>query len=723
MNTLSWTAGGIAVHLVTGPADPVRVLGLVPGAGPAPAGPGVSLVELDSPGEGRLGNSTSAQHRPYAVTAGLRYAGHTEESTSDRTILWVEQRDDARGLRVRTALEHVAGTEVIRVRSEAANTGRAPLTLTYVSSLAVTGFGPMAKLRLHEARNAWTAELRWQRRTAEQAGLVDIRPFDDGQGTAKGRHAVTATGSWSSGDFLPVGGIEDLERGLAWVWQVEHCGAWHWELGDHHGSLYLQAAGPTGREHQWRVTLAPGESFATVPVAIAATAGGLDDGLRALTRYRRAIRRPAPDLERLPVVFNDYMNCLDGNATEADLGPLIDAAAEAGAEYFVLDAGWYADEGSWWDTVGEWEPSTVRFPHGIETTLRRITDAGMTPGLWLEPEVVGVRSPVVDRLPAEAFFTDSGVRVRENGRFHLDYRCAAVRERMDRVVDRLVGELGAGYLKLDYNISAAGTDAGGESTGAGLLGHNRAFLAWLDGVLARHPALVLENCASGGMRMDYALLARTALQSTSDQKDHGRYAPIAAAAPSAVTPEQSAVWAYPQPEHGPEEASFCLVNAMLGRVHLSGRIDRMAPEQAKRVRTAVEVYKRYRSLLARGQPHWPLGLPGRDDRWIALAVHDDHECVLAVWHRGTTAGTVTLPLPWPDGDPAPGDGPAPASGPAPGRDPAPASDPAPARVLFPADLPTGLDLAGAGGALRISLPAGPSARLIRLHRRTRGETP
>jgi alpha-galactosidase len=697
MTETRWKAGTLAVHLVLDPAAPVRLLGIVPGDGPAPDGPGVSLVEIDCPGEGRLGNSTSEQHRPYAVTAGLRYAGHTEESTSDSTTLWIEQRDPVRGLHVRTALEHVTGTDVIRVRSEAGNEGRTPLTLTYVSSLSLTGFGPMDTLRLHQAPNAWTAELRWQQLTAEQAGLVDIRPFDDGQGTAKSRHAVTVTGSWSSGGFLPVGGIEDTGRDLAWVWQVEHNGAWHWELGDHHGSLYLQASGPTDREHHWRATLAPGESFATVPVAIAAVTGGLADGFRALTGYRRATRRPAADLVRLPVVFNDYMNCLDGNATEADLAPLIDAAAAAGAEYFVLDAGWYADEGTWWDTVGEWEPSTVRFPHGIEATLRRITDAGMTPGLWLEPEVVGVRSPVVDQLPPDAFFTDGGVRVQENGRFHLDYRCAAVRERMDRVVDRLVGELGAGYLKLDYNISTTGTDAHGESVGAGLLGHNRAFLAWLDGVLARHPALVLENCASGGMRMDHALLSRTALQSTSDQKDHRRYASIAAAAPTVVTPEQSAVWAYPQPGHSTEEASFCLVNAMLGRVHLSGRIDRMEPGEAERVRTAMDTYKRHRDLLARGLPHWPLGLPGRHDRWTALAVHDDHDCLLAVWHRGDTAGTVTLTLPWPG------------------------ADPALVRVLFPADLPTGADLDAAAGTLRLSLPAGPSARLVRLQRRTRGE--
>ena len=67
------------------------------------------------------------------------------------------------------------------------------------------------------------------------------------------------------------------------------------------------------------------------------------------------------------------------------------------------------------------------------------------------------------------------------------------------MVDRLVGDYGVGYFKLDYNINpGAGTDQRRDSAPAhGLLDHNRAHLDWLDGVLDRHPDLMLENCASG----------------------------------------------------------------------------------------------------------------------------------------------------------------------------------------------------------------------------------
>ena len=150
----------------------------------------------------------------------------------------------------------------------------------------------------------------------------------------------------------------------------------------------------------------------------------------------------------------------------------------------------------------------------------------MVPGLWLEPEVVGVNSEVARELPAEAFFQRGGQRIVEHGRYHLDLRHPAAVKHLDQVVDFLVGDLGVGYLKMDYNISVApGPDTGGVSAGAGLLAANRAQLDWLDAVLDRHPGLVIENCSSGGMRTDYALLARLQLQSTSDQQEFLRYPP------------------------------------------------------------------------------------------------------------------------------------------------------------------------------------------------------
>jgi alpha-galactosidase len=471
--------------------------------------------------------------------------------------------------------------------------------------------------------------------------VVDIS-VDAHQHDSRAALSLTGRGSWPTSGHLPMGAATTRGEGHAWIWQIESPAGWRWDLGENRHGTHLALNGPTDAEHQWRAGLEPGAEFTTVP-GVLALGSGLDDAFGALTSYRRAVRRPHPDHTGLPVVYNDYMNTLMGDPTTEKLLPLIDAAAEAGAEYFCIDSGWYDDDTvGWWDSVGEWLPSRRRFPDGgIRAVLDRIRERGMVPGLWLEPEVVGVRSPVASQLPPEAFFQRDGVRLSEQGRHQLDLRHPAARAHLDRTVDRIVASWGVGYLKLDYNIVIDPGTCGPSDTapGAGLLGHARAYLDWLSGVLDRYPHLVVENCASGGMRMDGATLAVTQLQSTSDQQDPMRYPAIAASAPTAVPPEQGAVWAYPQPGYDDTLNAFTLGGALLGRIHLSGHLDRMSPHQLALVRDAVAVYKTIRTDLVGAVPFWPLGLPGWTDEWLAMGLHapDSPMAYLSVWRRGGKA--------------------------------------------------------------------------------------
>jgi alpha-galactosidase len=256
------------------------------------------------------------------------------------------------------------------------------------------------------------------------------------------------------------------------------------------------------------------------------------------------------------------------------------------------------------------------------------------------------------------------------------------------VVDRLVGEWGVGYLKLDHNVDMGSGTSGapGEAPADGLLGHDRALLDWLDGILDRYPHLVVENCSSGGMRMDHAMLSRAQVQSTSDQQDPVRYAAIAASAPTAVNPEQGAVWAYPQPRDSLDEVAVTMANALLGRVHLSGRILELQPEARALVDEAMAVYKAIRADLPQAVPSWPLGLPGWDDPWIALAMSTSSTTYLTVWRRSGDEDTVTLPMPL-------------------------LSD-VDVERLYPADSPA--VARWSPGELTLTLPTAPSAVLYRL---------
>jgi alpha-galactosidase len=680
----------------------------------------------------------------------FRYLGHDERAAAPWRELRVDLGDPVSGLRAEVFFSVLAGKGALRSWVRLTNSGDAPVTVESVSSFLCGGLssgdGPddIADLDVLWAENDWLAEARWQHRGLRDA-LPDLNRRVHGA-DPRGRFGVTSVGSWSSGTYLPMGAVVSRRTGHAWAWQIEHNGPWHWQVGEctHRGvadpsllggrhapkgsatGAYLALLGPVEAEHHWRITLAPGDTFTTVPVAVVVSDTGFEGAVAALTAVRRAIRRVHPDHRNLPVIFNDYMNTLMGNPTTERLLPLIAAAAEAGAEYFCVDSGWYADiDQGWWDTVGAWKPAASRFPNGITEVFDHIRAAGMVPGLWLEPEVVGVNSPVVHQLPAEAFLVREGRLVAEHGRYHLDLRHPAAVKHLDEVVDFVVDDLGVGYLKLDYNIRVCpGPDTGSRgsggtappgqaagsggtvppgqelSPGAGLLAVNRAHLDWLDGVLDRHPGLVIENCSSGGMRIDYALLSRLHIQSTSDQQDYLRYPPIAAAAATAMTPEQAGVWAYPQPSFTDDAIVFTLCGALLGRVQLSGHLDQMSPDQHELVAAAVRVYKSIRADLATAVPFWPLGLPRWTDSWIALGMRAPAASYLTVWHRGPLAASDAAGT---------GDDPAEVSLPVPhlrGR-------PVTASVLYPEPGPhTRWDTAP--GTLTVSLPRTPTACVIQL---------
>jgi alpha-galactosidase len=703
---IHWGHSGLSAEFAQAADGTLRTVRLgPPGAPPLPVSAAVPVVEVLALGHG----SDWSGRRSIETTVGnrLRLRGHSIDRDGDWHRLRLDLHDPVSGLAAELLLDSPDGVPVVRGQVRVGNEGEARQVLHAVSSLTLGGLPAPEALDLHWAENDWLAECRWRQEPLRRR-LPDLHRAVH-ERDSRGRVGYASRGSWSSAGHLPMGALSEPAGGWAWLWQLESSTGWQWETGERgerEPGTYLALFGPTDTEHQWSQPLAPGESFTTVPAALAVSGDGFTGAVAAMTAYRRAQRRPHQDHVALPVIFNDYMNTLGGDPTTAKLLPLIDAVATTGAEYFVIDSGWYDDDAAgWWDSVGAWQVAPSRFPgeRGIHEVLDRIRLHGMVPGLWLEPEVVGVRSPIAESLPPAAFFQRDGVRVREHGRYHLDLRHPAAVKHLDEAVDRIVGEWGVGYLKLDYNISVPpGTDTGGTtSPGAGLLGHALAYQEWLTAVLDRHPGLVIENCASGGMRMDGAMLRILQLQSTSDQQDFRNYPPVSAGAPTAVPPEQGAVWAYAQPEFSDDENNFVLAGALLGRIHLSGHLNRMTSAQLDLVRQAVAVYKEIRPDLRRAVPFWPLGLPDWGDSWVALGMRaggtgtgtGTGTTYLTVWHRAGEERERVLPLLHLRGR---------AVG---------------VEILHPATPPGSAEWSAESGELTVTLPRTPTALLLRLDQR------
>jgi len=620
-------------RLITGPAAPSGVETAIQCSGENSPDPGMKQ------GMGQPG-------------ARLVFVAKKEHAVNNGQRLTLTHSDPVTKLRVESFYQAFDGVPVVRRWTTATNEGTANVGIEFLSSAMLHALGDGQnfdhELRIHLAMNSWMSEAQWHVFRPAELGFVE------NERTSWSQASAGSIGSWSTEKYLPMAAVENTRLGLTWFWQIEHNGSWYWEIsnvaagGNRANDVYAWLGGPDDLHAAAWKNLAPGASYRSVPVAVGCVAGGFAEAIAALTAYRRAAcLLPHRDNKRCSVIFNDYMNCLWGNPSEEKELPMIEAAAKAGCEYYVIDAGWYATlREDWSQTLGAWQPSQDRWPHGLAFVLDRVKQLGMIPGLWLEPEVAGVRSQLAQQ-PDSWFFMRHGERVLKNSRYLLDFRNPAVTRYLDQVIDRLVHDYGVGYFKMDYNVdSLQGTDQNADSPGQGLLKHNRALLAWLDGILRRYPSLVIENCGSGGGRMDYAMLSRLQIQSMTDQEAYLRLPAILVGAVAAVLPEQLAIWTYPLASADADQASFNMVTAMLCRIHQSGRVDKISGAAAAQVSNGIRIYKDViRKHIPEAVPFYPMGMPDVTNREhpIALGMSAPGWMAVAVW-RLEDAADVELPL-------------------------------------------------------------------------------
>lgn len=345
-------------------------------------------VALQCTGENRI---THFGTKLVGGNPGMRlvFVDKTESKTSQGKLTIITQRDTLKKLKVESFYEFADNAPAIRRYTRITNEGNESAGIEYLSSAMLNNFAYLSgghlddNLLIHFAYNTWMSEAQWQSRKPSELGWVENGYY------SPSAISLNTMGSWSTVSYLPMGMIENKRAGLIWFWQIEHNGSWHSEISDmmsnpiNSSYLYLGAPDePNG--HAWK-ELQPGETYQTVPVALGCVKGGFEEALVALSSYRRDFcLKPRVSNKKCGVIFNDYMNCLMGDPTTEKELPLIDAAAKIGCDYYVIDAGWYAEKGeNWWETVGLWQRSKTRFPGGLKKLMYYIKSKGMVPGLWL----------------------------------------------------------------------------------------------------------------------------------------------------------------------------------------------------------------------------------------------------------------------------------------------------------------------------------------------------
>jgi len=411
MPVIDWITPAFALRFLAGDDQPVRLADISRNKLPAePTYPRAHqpLVEVFGPQYGNTNSTNSGRYSGTKLGTMLRYVTHhvTSEATLDQ--LTIEQHDPVTGLTCVSTFTVPVGVPAARAATMVSIApGKPPLTLWAVTSLA-TGAAissDINALDIWSARCTWSAENRWSSQPLRAAGLASTQPSARGE-TCRSSLSFASHSTWSSGEHAPAGAVQDRNTSVTLAFQIEHNGPWLWEAGERpkwtkaldapevgsaeaagppvnnndDDGAYIALLGPTDGLHHWSYVVDSDRSFTTVPVSFT-VADSFDQAFTQLAAYRRATRRDHPQNETLPVIFNDYMDTLEGDPTEAKLLPLIAAAAVVGCEYFCIDAGWYDDTSGWWASVGDWQPSTVRFPNGLGYVLDAIRDRGMVPGL------------------------------------------------------------------------------------------------------------------------------------------------------------------------------------------------------------------------------------------------------------------------------------------------------------------------------------------------------
>jgi alpha-galactosidase len=518
----------------------------------------------------------------------LKFQGQQHTASSAGTRI-VTRFQTARGLNFDHVVDWRKGEASITVHTRCENEGTEPVTLELLSSFSLGGLTPFdshdanGKLIIHRFRSSWSAEGRLESRAVE-----DLHLERSWLGHSQLCERFGQVGSMPVRLFFPFAAVEDIDAGVVWGAQLSIPGSWQMELYRRGDTLCL-AGGLADREFgHWMKRLGPGEQFVTPPATLTVVQGDVEDACQRLVAAQKRSVPLLPKLEReLPIVFNEW--CASwGKPSHEHLMEIADRLEGTRVKYLVIDSGWSKGENFASLPMGDWEVDLKKFPQGLAATCAAIRQRGLIPGLWFEFEVctVGSRAFAQD----EHLLRRDGTVLNVGGRKFWDFRDPWVHGYLYEKVIRLLRENNIGYLKVDYNETLGLGCDGAESLGEGLRQHLVGVQSFFRKIREELPGLVIENCSSGGHRLEPSMQSLAAMGSFSDAHETVEIPLIAANLHSLILPQQSQIWAVLHPENELRRIRYSLAATFLGRMALSGDIHGLNPAQWKVVLESLDYY-------------------------------------------------------------------------------------------------------------------------------------
>ena len=555
--------------------------------------------------------------------------------------------DDGQGLQVTHHMRWRPGWKALLLWTTVENRATDAVHLELVTSFSLGGLSPFAAddapgaLYVHRLRAAWSSEGRHERRLAEELDLERAwAPF------ALRNLRYGQVGTKPVLGFAPWVGIEDARSGVLWAAHLEAPGSWQCEIGRRDDGISM-TGGMADRElGHWSKCLEPGARMITPAAWLTVCQGDIDDACNRLL-HQQGPSNPARIDRDLPVMFNEWCTTW-GNPSEQNLLAIADCLKDTPCRYLVIDAGWYKSEnGSWTTGQGDWHPSAALFPDGLKAVCAAIRERGLVPGLWFEFEVAGTESALFHEDDSR-FLQLDGTPIQAGERRFLDMRQERNHDLLEQRVIKRIEESGIGYIKVDYNASAGIGCDGAESLGEALRQHVGGVQRFFRRLRERCPEVVIENCSSGGQRLEPSFNALADMNSFSDAHTC-RDIPVVAGNTARLNhPRQNQVWAVLMPDDDERRLVYSLAATFLGRMCLSGEIWHLGGDAMALVRYAMELYGRCAPVIENGTSrrcgNWSPSsrhLTG----WHAVVRHGaDGACLVVVHVFGDGAQPLPLPV-------------------------------------------------------------------------------
>ena len=329
-------------------------------------------------------------------------------------------------------------------------------------------------------------------------------PIDDVLNSEKpGPLVLAPAGGRSSDPHLPYFNVDWRTGGVAAA--VGWSGQWEaaFQLSPD-GSLQFRAG-----QQLTHLKLHPGETIRTPRILLVFWKGRQDiRGNNLLRRLMMAhyMPRRAGALVLPPICASVSWTGQDGNYEKPHIAAM-KPLAERGIEVFWSDM----DPQQWYprgfpEGTGTWEPDAAKYPNGLKPVGDAAKAAGLGYLLWFEPERVHPGSKIDVEHPEYV--------MKAQGEWSQLFRLhdEKARKWLTDYIDVQVTAAQITWLRWDFNIDPLGfwrrNDAL-DRQGITEIRHIEGLYAMWDDLRARHPGLVIDNCASGGRRIDIETCSRS----------------------------------------------------------------------------------------------------------------------------------------------------------------------------------------------------------------------